>query len=312
MAKRTQIIVAVVVTGVILECWALYVLRPSAGRWRSEAIVKDESAAHALYDGMIAALRQADSLSYTCSYSSPGRRDQAYRIWLKKPNFFRVEAANAGGECTGTLVGDGNNLWIFWPGNCPLVNPEDTNVPKSEWSRLYKTRRTPVGGHSISHEVVNLGTGHMCILDPSTFHGYTDSLQPYIDGVANRGTDTLSGEACDVIEVSIMGAQRTWYIWISQRDHLPRRFKQIIRVMHDLVDVEDWLNVAVNTAMEPDRFVWSPPAGWHPYVQPDPEASLLKAGQVAPDFCLRSIDKGKIRVSDFRNKIVWLYIWRSG
>ena len=249
MAKNNGTVIAVIVMVAILEGWALYVLRPSAGRWRSEAIVKDEPAAHALYDGMIAALHEADSLSYTCSYSGPGRKDQSYRLWLKKPNSFRVEAADAAGECTGTLVGDGNNLWIFWPGDCPLIDPEDTNIPKSQWSSFYKTRRTPVGRHSIGHDVLDLGAGHMPILDPSTFHGYSDSLQRYIDGVASRGTDRLAGQDCDVIEVSIMGAQRTWYVWISQRDHLPRRLKQIIRAMHDIVGVEDWLNVAVNRSI---------------------------------------------------------------
>jgi outer membrane lipoprotein-sorting protein len=312
MQKTTRIVVVAVAAAALLEGWALYVLRPSAGQWRSEAIVKDEPAAHALYDSMIASLREADSLSYTCSYGSSGRRDQSYHVWLKKPNFFRVEAVDAGGECTGTLVGDGNDLWIYWPGVCPLINPADTNIPKSQWSSLYKTHRTPLGRHSIGHEVCELGAGHMPFLDPSTFHGYTDSLQEYIDGVASRGTDRLAGQECDVVEVSIMGAQRTWYIWISQADRLPRRIKQVIRAMHDLIGVEEWLDVSVNPEISADQFAWSPPAGWREYIRPDPAAKLLKAGEVAPDFCLQSIDKGQIRLSDFRDKIVWLYIWRSG
>jgi hypothetical protein len=46
----------------------------------------------------------------------------------------------------------------------------------------------------------------MMILEPSTFHGYTDSLQGYIDGVRSLGTNTVEGELCDGIEVSISGA----------------------------------------------------------------------------------------------------------
>jgi len=225
MKKKARVWIAVIFVGVILESWAIYVLRPSGGRWRYESIVKDEPAAHALYDQMIATMRQAESLSYTCSESSPGHRAKSYRIWLKKPNYFRVEAADAGGALTGTLVGDGNDLWVHWPGTCPLIDPEDTNVPRELWSCQYKTHPTPLGRHSIGHEVMALGIWHMPFIDPSTFHGYTDSLHPHMNGVAGRGTDTIRGEKCDVIEVCFMNAQRTWYLWLSQRDHLPRRAK---------------------------------------------------------------------------------------
>lgn len=49
---------------------------------------------------------------------------------------------------------------------------------------------TPVGQHSIAHETDHLGAGMaMTILDSSTFHGYTDSLQAYVDGVMGMGTE---------------------------------------------------------------------------------------------------------------------------
>ncbi len=314
MKKKTRMWIAIIAAGVVLEGWAIYVLRPSAGRWRYEAIVKNEPAAHALYDEMIAALRSADSLSYKCSYSSPGEKAEHYLIWLKKPNSFRVEAINAHGARTGTLVGDGERLWVYWPDVCPMIDPEDTNIPREAWSSFYKTHATPVGKHSIGHEVMDLGRGmHMPFIDPSTFHGYTDSLQPYLDGVASRGTDKIRHEECDVIEVSIMSAQRTWYLWLSQRDHLPRRAKQIIRGWWgNLIGVEEWLDVTVNAEIPQDKFVWSPPEGWQVWVSPDPADKLLKPGTEAPPFALRSMDGGKIRLSDFRNEIVWLYIWRSG
>jgi hypothetical protein len=88
--------------------------------------------------------------------------------------------------------------------------------------------------------------------------------------------------------------------------------KQIIRGLGNHVDVEEWLGVTVDAEMTQDRFVWSPPEGWREYIRPDPETKLLRAGQPAPDFSLRSIGTGRVRLSDFRNKIVWLYIWRSG
>jgi hypothetical protein len=311
--KRTRVWIMIVVAGLAAESWAVYVLRPSAGRWRFEAIVKDEPAAHALYDQMMAAMRNAGSLSYQCSYSSPGQKAEHYLIWLEKPNCFRVEAINARGARTGTLVGDGDHLWIYWPGDCPLIDPEDTNIPRELWSSFYKTRATGVGRHSIAHDVLDLGrTTHMPFIDPSTFHGYTDGLQPYLDGVAGRGTDRIGHEECDVIEVCFMKAQRTWYLWLSQRDHLPRRAKQIIRGMHDLVGVEEWQDVTIDAEIPRERFVWSPPEGWRVWVPPDPEAKLLRAGQMAPDFTLRAIEGGTIKLSDYRDEIVWLYVWRSG
>lgn len=314
MKERTRIwIAAVIVAGVALESWAIYVLRPSAGRWRYEAIVKDDPAAHALYDQMIAALRNAGSLSYKCVYSSPGERAAHYLIWLKKPNYFRVEAINARGARTGTLVGDGNDLWVYWPGDCPHIDVEDTNIPREQWSSFYMTRPTGLGKHSIGHEVRELGRGlHMPFVDPSTFHGYSDSLQPYIDGIAARGTDKIRGRECDVIEVSIMNAQRTWYFWLSRQDHLPRRAKQIIRWIGTSVSVEEWSDVTLNAEIPQDKFAWSPPEGWQVWVPPDPADKLLKPGQTAPDFTLRALEGGKIKLSDFRNEIVWLYIWRSG
>jgi len=45
---------------------------------------------------------------------------------------------------------------------------------------------------------------------------------------------------------------------------------------------------------------------------PDPEELLLKPGTPAPDFELLAADGSKIKLSDFRDKIVWLYIWRAG
>ena len=313
MKKKTRVWILIVVAVVLLESGALYVLRPSAGRWRSDAVVKDEPAAHALYNQMIAALRSADSLSYRCSYSQPGQRVEQYLIWLKKPNYFRVEAINARGALTGTLVGDGAHLWIYWPGDCPLIDPEDTNIPREQWSTFYRTRATAVGRHSIAHDALDLGRGtHMLFIDPSTFHGYTDSLQPYLDGVAGRGTDKVGQEECDVIEVSFMNAQRTWYLWLSQRDHLPRRAKQILRGIGTYVDVEVWQDVAVNAEVPADKFAWSPPEGWRVWTSTDPATKLLKAGQLAPDFTLAALEGGKIKLSDFRDKIVWLYIWRSG
>jgi peroxiredoxin len=42
------------------------------------------------------------------------------------------------------------------------------------------------------------------------------------------------------------------------------------------------------------------------------EDSLLKPGSTAPDFELASVDGGRIRLSNYRGKAVWLCFWRIG
>jgi len=86
----------------------------------------------------------------------------------------------------------------------------------------------------------------------------------------------------------------------------------VIRSLGTLVGVEEWLDVTIDGQIEPEKFAWSPPAGWQKYVRPDPEDKLLKPGEEAPDFTLRALAGGRITLSDYQGKIVWLYIWRSG
>ena len=84
-----------------------------------------------------AARRQAESLSYTVKCSGQGIYDASYTVWIKKPNYFRVETANRRDEKCGTIVGDGEHLWIFWPGECPLLSPEDRDNYEQPRHNLY-------------------------------------------------------------------------------------------------------------------------------------------------------------------------------
>ncbi len=152
----------------------------------------------------------------------------------------------------------------------------------------------------------------MTILDPSMFHGYTDSLQPYVDGVMGMGEEKVGDEECDVVEVSIMKHQRSWYLWLSRKDHLPRKLKEVVRASQEIVAQEVWSDIVINGDIPAEKFVWSPPEGWQEWKSPDLEESLLKPGTPAPDFELTAIDGSKVKLSDFRDKIVWLYIWRAG
>ena len=97
------------------------------------ATFADEPAAHAAYNRMIEAMHQARSLSYTSRYEceAGARPDLLHvRVWLKKPNFFRMETRSSSGELEGILIGDGTRLWIYWPKGRPqwkyVVNRKPT------------------------------------------------------------------------------------------------------------------------------------------------------------------------------------------
>jgi outer membrane lipoprotein-sorting protein len=278
---------------------------------------KDDPQARALYDKMIEAFRQPQSLSYKSEYRWEARGQEIgrcfYTVWLKKPNYFRVEATHIDGRLGGTIVGDGRVLWLFWAGDRPHFSIEDEETYNKTKSNVYMSKPAPLARHSIGHEVGLLGVSMaMPILDPSTFHGYTDSLQPYLDGVMGMGEEKVGDEECDVIEASIMKHQRSWYLWLSKKDHLPRKLKQIVRVSYDLIMYESWSNITVDAEMPDEKFVWSPPADWRPWKMPSPEDILLKPGVAAPDFELLASDGSTIKLSDFKDKIVWFYIWRAG
>ncbi|MHC4996515.1 MAG: LolA-like protein, partial [Planctomycetota bacterium] len=147
-------------------------------------VIQDDAAARQLYRRMFDSLRAARTLSFDLEYQLnlgevPGG-GALCKVWLKKPNYFRLEASRIGGEGSGVLIGDGKQLWIYWPKGRPLFDDEDPATAAR--TEVYMTKPTPIAGHSIGHEVGYLGAGIlMNILDLSTFHGYKDSLQPYVD-----------------------------------------------------------------------------------------------------------------------------------
>ena len=109
-----------------------------------------------------------------------------------------------------------------------------------------------------------------------------------------------------------MKHQRSWYLWLSRRDHLPRKLREVLRVSYDIITYEQWSNVTINGEILDEKFAWKPPEGWEEFRFPAIEEGLLKAGTEAPDFELASADGSQIRLSDFRGKVVWFYIWRAG
>lgn len=283
---------------------------------------QDEPAAHALYDKMVETMRQAKSLSWASEYRWEAKGETlgkaTYRIWLKKPNFVRLEAAPAGqAKPCGILVGDGEYFWVYWPEGKPRYPWEYAGERGELYDKhrltFFMKARSPVGRHSIGHRIDDLGAGTcMTVIDPSTFHGYTDSLQAYLDGVQEVGTEKVGNEECDLIEASVMKRQRSRFLWLSRKDHLPRKLKEVVRVSYEIVLHELWSDVVVNGEIGSGKFVWSAPAGWQQWKLPDIEEGLLKPGTTAPDFELAATDGGKIKLSQLRGKIVWLNEWRCG
>jgi peroxiredoxin len=281
-------------------------------------VFKNEPQARALYDQMIEALRQPQSLTYKSDYRWEARGKEighcTYTVWLQKPNQFRVEGATANGRHSATLVGDGQTQWLFWSGDRPIFSTDDREKYNETRSNVYMKKPAPPGGHSIGRETSALGVGmNMPILDPSTFFGYTDSfLQRYVDGVMGIGKEKIGDEECDGIEVSITKHQRSRYLWLSPKDHLPRKLKEVLRVAQDFVVNEVWSDIVINQPIAAEKFVWTPPEGWQQWQPPKPEDALLKPGTAAPDFELPLVDGKLVKLSDFRDKIVWFYLWRAG
>jgi len=93
---------------------------PARGQGAESPAFRDEPQARVLYDKMTEALRKPRTLSYKSDYRWEARGDEigrcTYRVWLKEPNYFRVEAARSDGRLAGTIVGDGDTLWLFWAG----------------------------------------------------------------------------------------------------------------------------------------------------------------------------------------------------
>ncbi len=286
----------------------------------AEPAFQDDPAAHQLYGEMIQAMRKATTLSWAgenrCNFEGRFVPTGTYRIWLKKPNYARVEMTRTDKKTWGMLIGDGDYFWIYWPEGKFRYGWEKSGRYAEEYEKYQKKffmkKPSPVGRHSIGHEVFgNLGL--MTIIDPSTFHGYTDSLQAYIDGVRSLGTNTIGGELCDGIEVSIMKHQRCWELWVARKDRLPRKLTMLLRVLDkEAVWDESWSNVAVDAEISNDRFAWSPPKDWKQWKMPDIEESLLKPGATAPDFELAALNGGKLKLSSFRGQVVWLNKWRCG
>jgi hypothetical protein len=88
------------IIGVMLAWPTLPLSVPEQGGESPEKVFRDEPEAHALYDKMVETMRKAESLSYESTYRWEAKGKElthcTYAIWMKKPNYFRVEASHDG------------------------------------------------------------------------------------------------------------------------------------------------------------------------------------------------------------------------
>ena len=324
MTSKAIIWTVIVLVGVV-GCLAIYFFGPAQQQETSDITLEDEISsmtfedepeARALYEKMIETMQKAETLSYesNCRDEVEGEEFErcTYTIWMRKPNFFYVEAINADDKNKGILIGDGRYAWNYWPNGRPSFRGEDYDVYKKSRFNVYMKEPAPPGKYSIGYAVVFKKSNCFAIINPSIFQGVNDSLKPYIDWIRCIGEEKVGDEDCNVIEISYLNHQRSQYFWISKRDDLPRQLKDLVRANQDIITVEVWTKVTVNAEIPIEKFAWTPPEGWRQWHPPGPEDKLLKPGQNAPDFELLSADGGKIKLSDYRGKVVWIYIWRSG
>jgi peroxiredoxin/outer membrane lipoprotein-sorting protein len=277
--------------------------------------IKGDVSALAIYRGMHDAFRDARTLSYESEYvwETGGKEigHSTYRVWLKKPNYARLESRSSDGAKIGVLILDGREMWIYWPNGRPYIHDSDSTANTRDDRNSYIRKDAKEGSHSIARETSVFGTGmSMAILDPSIFHGSPDLMDAVLESVKNAGSGNVDGETCDVIDASYQNGERTRVFWVARRDHLPRMLEETVHVSRDIVVREHWRGVVVNGAIAKEIFSWKPPAGWAEYRLRELEDGLLKPGGGAPDFDLVAIDGTRFRLSENRGKVVWLSFWR--
>ncbi|MCA9126894.1 MAG: hypothetical protein KDB22_07410 [Planctomycetales bacterium] len=131
------------------------------------------------FNQMRDAFQHAETLSFESKYDvevlGVARSAFTYRVWLKKPNYFRVECRSGGGTESGVIIGDGSTMWTYWPNGRPQFDfVNESAVQRADWKTSYMRKpATDASLISLAHEMPLLGAGMgFPIIDVSVFHGH--------------------------------------------------------------------------------------------------------------------------------------------
>ena len=204
----------------------------------------DEPAAHAMFTHLIQTLQKAQSLSYRCRGTCVIKGEQPdgaelYRVWLKKPNYCRIEAETHSDDpkwveilrkrgSQSVLVEDGKTFWIYWPKGRPHFDCEDADLYEKTYMNSYLKNSATSDKASIWEEMGHMGAGFPAF-NLSIFHGRKTLLQWDFDAVRSRGVEKIAGEDCNTIEI-VAFDQHRWTFWLSKTDHLPRKVEYLFHV----------------------------------------------------------------------------------
>jgi peroxiredoxin/outer membrane lipoprotein-sorting protein len=280
----------------------------------AEVTFKDETKARRIYNKMITTVAKSKTLYYESAYwkgpeGSEFLYKTTYKIWMKKPNYVRLEATE-NNKVIGTLVGDGEYLWMTWGNKNITFEGENYIKYNNTTYAQIPIEKNRIAGLLIGH-VQRLKSNLSGLpLMPTIFYMSKNTLdEHYMSGVMGHGSEIINGEKCDIIEVCYSKIQMSYYYWISQNDFLPRKI--LYRLSKDLnyIQKEIWVNVFINMNIPNSTFIWKPPQGWTKYTLPGLNDALLDVGSIAPDFEVTLIDSSKLKLSELRGKTILLYFW---
>lgn len=126
------------------------------------------------------------------------------------------------------------------------------------------------------------------------------------DGSMIRGSEVINGESCTILERSYNDRYYRQTFWISQRDFLPRKLRDVIG---NGSIVETWLNIKTNEPISNRIFLWNPPKGWTQLFPPNFQSSLLKSGTKMPDFNFPLLNGQHITLSQIKGNITLMCLW---
>ena len=316
--RNTLILIMLILVMFVLSCWVYLQhinnnIAENAAEYEVPDQFQDEPEARARFDAMMTAYQQAQTLSYESELKWKWGKFR-YSVQLMKPNYFRLEGMDREGNEAGVIVGDGNDMWIFWRGIRPWYAVEEREDYLKTRTKGFMRMDAPPRKHSIKAEASRLAAFMgIPVIEPSFFHMCWDTMLNHIDAMRRIGKKRIDGRNCIGIEISFMEGQRSWYLWLSDQDNFPRGLKEVVRAgSNTIVTTEKYFNVRFNGELEEAAFKWTPPADWKEIILPGPEETALKVGQIAPEIALQSIDGEEIKLSGYRGSVVWLVVWKLG